>query len=586
MSCKADVEFSFTTEVQPALKLLSPRELRANFRHPVPLLRALGSGETPDGGAWSVWLAEWGWTWAISSDACVLANAASQLWITPDSALPAGFDARMLALAVALQLKFNGVALASGSDPNAMRLDHCWDAITKLARDDLAEVLALALLRANADVFDFASVCPGWPAEVQRVVAERRLLADVRAPEPLWLRAGYALLGETFQLLRSEGSSIEDCQVALDAYTAQHSLPLAFGMAFWWEACYCLSERHAYQAAAQAQDKVEAAAVRLDALSGLLGALWRHQQGRLHYYAGNHKDALADFVREYQSHRDDLTVAAMLEREIANVLCDLACLDAGARMAEQAIGHARAQGQQTELFKSLGRRAEIWLRAGKPEGAQALHTESLAIQQRLGELRAPAQTRTYLGHVAVLQGASDQAQEWYDQAEAQDAGDASAPYLCMGRFALAARRGAVDEVQHVWNAQRKRMDTWLQHQTHVLPAAVCTLIAARSVPEARALLPQVVQALLLQRYVIEAIPVVAELAPVAQEPLLKIITQTLQDWQRALDALSPNVKAILGPLNGPGDVARKLRAPDFHRDPALRWLCYPMSLAFPVAMPA
>lgn len=67
----------------------------------------------------------------------------------------------------------------------------------------------------------------------------------------------------------------------------------------------------------------------------------------------------------------------MLDREIANVLSDFACLAAARRFAEKAVAVVRSQGQRNELYKSLGRLAEISIKLGDLPGAEQLLSESL-----------------------------------------------------------------------------------------------------------------------------------------------------------------------------------------------------------------
>jgi tetratricopeptide (TPR) repeat protein len=562
------------------LAVLPPRTLLATFPVLAPLLRALGDGEQPATGIWSDWLASWGWAWTVSQDACRIAEPLAELWATPD-AWPPTFDARALALAIALRLKVDGRPLGPGSAIPAFDLQRVWHVIASLPQESLGQVLALALLRADREIFDFASVCPQWPADVTRVIAERRALADEREPAPAWLRTGYAMLGGTFELLRSEGKAVGDCEFALADLAARTDLPSAFEMAFWWEAAYCLTERHAYADAEEAQLRVSRLATALEVISGLVDPLWHHQQGRLYYYAGNHESALAEFLREFKSRGDDLAVIAMLEREMANVLSDLTCLDAAANFAESSVAHARQQGQKAELYKSLGRLAEIFLKQGKPAQARQSHEESLAIQERLGGNRAPAQTMTYLGHVALLQRDFDAAAAWYDKAETKDREGSSTPYLTMGRFALAFQSGNAVDLDQLWNARNHEIATWTMHPTHVLPAAVCVLAASRRRPEARAMLPEMIRSLIDRRYPVEAIRAAAELSEGERGPLVRDAISILHGWQKALSALPPGFRDATGALNGPTQIIEIARKHEFTQEALLNQASYPLCLALP-----
>ncbi len=572
--------FSVSLSVPAPLAALPPRNLRVSFPLPSPLLRALAPGELPDGGFWSDWLAEWGWTWAVAPDVCVPEIPLLSMWL-PHGALPRGFDARALALAVALKLRVNGEPLAVAPGSIDFELGRVWQVVSALSQDVLGQVLALALLRAaDSTIFDFHSVAPSWPADVSQVIAERRALRDTREPAPIWLKFGYALLDEAFSEVRLMGASFEDCQEVWDTFARGRELPLAFAMAFWWEATYCLTERHAYDAAEKAQQKVSAIVRTIKKWSGLIDRMWHHQQGRLHYYAGKYEQALPEFLREYETHGDDLKVAAMLNREIANVLSDLACLADAQRFAEKSVEVARSQGQRSELYKSLGRLAEISIKLGDLSGAEQLLSESQSIQEKIGEEnRSPAQTLTYLGHVALLKGNLDNARRWYDRAAASDEDKSARPYILMGRFALAAADDDRVTMAQLWNAQRKEIEMWATHPTQVLPAVVCMLAAARHIPSAKDNLPAVVMLLIENCYAIEAAYALPDLPAVQQLSMTKDIIKILNRWKKAMDSLPPEIRRIAGPLNGPGAIVEALRHSSLREESLLRASCYPMTLA-------
>jgi len=559
------------------LAVLPRRKLQVSFARPRPLLRALGKGEQADSRPWCAWLAGWGWAWAVSAEACEPQDLLVRVWLEHKQ-WPQDFDSRMLALAMALGLRVDGQAL---SEPvGDLDLERIWRVVSNVPCNELAEVLALALLRADTAIFDFDSVAPDWPSEASRVLAERRVFRDdEREPGPAWLRSGYALLGENaIGALRSLGSSLQDCQDIWEAYARDHEVPMAFEMAFWWEATYCLTERHDYEAAEKAQEKVGALARTLEGWSGLIDPMWHHQQGRLYYYAGNYGLALVEFLREYQSHGQDLKVAAMLQREIANVLSDLACLEAAQGFAENSVALARAQGQRTELYKSLGRLAEILIKRGDLEGAEQHLSESLTIQKKLGdENRSPAQTLAYLGHVAVLRGRLEQAGQWYALCEEQH-DPASMPYLTMGRFALAAAAGNAVELDRLWQDNQRQVERWLSHQTLVLPAAVCMLAAAKHHEGARKLMTSAVQALIDSRYVIEAAYMLPELAQEDRAPFVHAITGVLNGWKKNLTSLPPAFANLTGPLRGPAQLGEEIRKANLRDNAALQFVCYPMTL--------
>lgn len=571
-------KYSLPVSVSGPIDVLPHRMLRVSFPLPTPLLRALGPGEQADSGLWSDWLAEWGWTWAVAPESCSPEIPLVNLWLNR-SAWPRSFDARVLALAVALKLRVDGEPLSADNETIALDLGRVWRAVSTLSMEVLGEILALALLRADSSIFNFESVTPSWPADVGLVIAERRNLRDDREPAPAWLKSGYALLGETFSMLRSMGATLEDCQEVWDTFASERELPLAFKMAFWWEAAYCLTERHAYDAAEKAQDKVGALAQILEGLTGLVDQMWHHQQGRLYYYAGNHESALAEFIREYQTHGEDLKVAAMLTREISNVLSDIACLDAAKQFAERSVAVAQSQGQRLELYKSLGRLAEIAIKLGDLAGAEQLLTESLSIQEKLAEdNRSPAQTLTYLGHVAILNGELDKAAEWYDRAGAKDADRSSLPYITMGRFALAAAAGNAVELNQLWNTNRERIEMWATHQTQVLPAAVCMLAAAKHIALAKVRLPSIMRALIENRYAIEAAYMLSALQDDDQSRVVGDIVAMLNRWQKTLGSLPPGIREITGPLNGPTKMVETIRQSALRGSAQLLAACYPMTL--------
>lgn len=570
----------FNLSCPPPIANLPRRVLWFEFPRPAPLLRALRAGESPDTKSrWSAWLAQWGWTWAVKVDACLPADPFSRLWLKPH-ALPAGFDARVLALATALRLKPGGIALdASGPASNthaAQRaLEKLWPALQAMEEDDLADVLSLALLQGHNEVFDF-DVCPTWQVDANRVIAERRSLQDERAPAPCWLKSGYALLGPSFDDLRQLGDGFASCQTLWQEFADAHHPPAAFALAYWWEAIYCLTERHLYDDAQQAQQELDRRAAHLEQRCGLLDPLWHHQRGRLHYYAGNHGEALQEYLRELNRQGDNPLRKAMLEREVANVLSDLSCVEAAAHHATLSIDHARREGQKSELFKSLGRLAEIRIKQANPAAALSLLEESQKRQERMQDQRSPAQTLCYLGHAQLLNGHHDEASLYYDLAAEQDHSGTTLPYLVMGRFALAARRQDEATLQQLWNAHHGRISDWLSHDTHAMPAAACVLAASAALAAARERMAATARALVERNYIIEALPFLEHLSTVERNDLMPLIQQRLQQWQKALRQLPASDPAL--PLNGPA-VWLEVLQKSTGKLPAERLpLCYPMNL--------
>lgn len=570
--------FVFSINLAGPVKALPKRSLQISFPLASPLLRAIGQNETPDSGLWSKWLADWGWAWTITVDSCVPEVPLVNLWLNR-SGLPSDFDARALALAVALQMRIDGKPLSSDLEASPIDLERVWRAISSLTQDTLSETLALALLRANSTIFNFSSVAPSWPSDVGHVIAERRDLRDEREPTPTWLKSAYALLGEPFELLRSMGSSLEECEEIWTSFTNGRELPTAFEMTFWWEATYCLTERHQYEAAEIAQKKISNLVEALEKMTGLIDPMWHHQRGRLYYYAGNHEQALAEFLREYKTHGEDLKVAAMLNREIANVLSDMVCLDAARKFAERSVEIARSQGQKSELYRSLGRLAEIAIKQGDLANAENLLTESLAIQEKLGEEnRSPAQTLTYLGHVALLNRDFNKAAEFYDRASSKDVDKSSLPYITMGRFALAAANNNIVGLEQLWNVNCENIELWAKHQTQILPAAVCVHAASKHIELVNKNLPNLVRSLIDNRYAIEAAYLLSDLSFDDQSSLKRDLMATLNRWQKTLSAMPPKIRESVGPLNGPSKFLEVIQGRQLNTHDLQYANCYPMTL--------
>lgn len=574
----------FSLSCPPPVANLPRRPLWFDFPLPSgPLLRAVRIGERceVDDSPWSAWLQEWGWTWAVSAEDCLPGDAFSRLWLKPEH-LPAGFDARVLALATALRLKLGPVSLGAAPGPKQKAqhaLERIWPVLQTWPRAQLADVLSLALLQKHDGVFDLAGVCPSWAADVDRVIAERRALQNEREPAPCWLSAGYGLLGPCFESLRRDGDRIEACQAIWQDFDAQHHAPAPFALAFWWEATYCLSERHQYADARQGQERVDALATELEALTGLLEPLWHHQRGRLHYYAGNHVQALSGYLRELARQGDNPLRRAMLERDVANVLSDLACMEAAAHHARLSIAFARQEGQKPEQFKSLGRLAEIRLKQGAVEEAVKLLDDSRKIQESQEDRRSPAQTLCYLGHAHLLAGRSEDAALYYELAAGEDEGGTSLPYLTMGRFALAYQQQDEDSLRQLWNAHHWQIGEWLNHDTHVMPAAACILAARDAVGAAQSQLGAAAKAMLERNYAIEALPFLQVLAGAEAAGVHDSIRRLLEGWQKGLRQLPEDLsRAEAGALDGPAQLLAQLQAGKGVLPQSAPSCCFPLSM--------
>jgi tetratricopeptide (TPR) repeat protein len=570
--------YSLPVSAAPPLSIMAGRQFLVEFPLPTPLLRAIGAKEEHDGCMWSSWLAEWGWAWSVTTDRCLPQDPLFHLWLDR-SGWPNGFDPRVLALAVVLRLRVDEQELSS-SRPITIDLGRVWNKISSLGRNTLAEVMALSTLRPKLALFNFDSVAPFWLADLSRVVAERRSLIDERSPTPVWLNAGYFLLGDGLKMLRSMGATLDDCDDIWGEIQLSNKQPLAFEMIYWSEAAHCLTERHSYEAAEVVQGKVEKLAGELEKLTGLVDPLWHHQQGRLYYYAGNFDLAFAEFLRQLKNSGGDLRVAAMLNREVSNVLADMTCLVEARKFAEISVAAARLQGQKSELYKSLGRLAEISIKLGDLTSADQLLHESILIQETINEENlSPAQTLTYQGHLAILNGQYERAEKIYDLAEGKDSNGSSQPYILMGRFSLALATKNYSQLALLWNLHHGILLKWANHQTHVLPATVCVVAASHSVTEANQELSKYIRALVKNNYVVEAAYAIHWLDESQRSIILGEIRLILNRWSKTLLLLPIEIRQQMGPFNGVAMIREWIDSADSKEKLRTRHYCYPMTLA-------
>jgi tetratricopeptide (TPR) repeat protein len=349
----------------------------------------------------------------------------------------------------------------------------------------LREALALALIRLAAPLDFRTGALHRWQSDFSAVMFERALsLPKVRRSDIPLLSTGYQVL-EALVALRASAVTLAGCRSKLETLQKPDALPLAFLILYWWEATYRLTETGDFEGAEQAHLQAILCARQLKALlpgmpdevdSCLLGL----QHGRLAYYSGDFRLALLCFELEWKnltsagnSGRSSVqTHEARLLREVANVLTDLGHLDAAESLIRRAIA-IQAQLSDPELYKSLGRLGEILLRNGDPDGATAQFSRSLALQELDG---LPGdQTLTYLGHAALLAGRLTDAENHYRRAEdtmAASASTSSAPYLWMGRIALARARSDADALRSL-AATRHSFDDLTS--ARVLPRAVAII---------------------------------------------------------------------------------------------------------------
>ena len=113
------------------------------------------------------------------------------------------------------------------------------------------------------------------------------------------------------------------------------------------------------------------------------------------------------------------------------------------------------------------------------------------------------------------------AADWYAQAEAADGDGSSRPYITMGLMALALAEGNVVGLTQLWSANDDQVADWGKHQTHVLPAAVCTLAASRHSEKVRERLPGIIRSLVDNRYAVEAAFLLKELPEECRLPVVR-----------------------------------------------------------------
>lgn len=584
MPSMSDSFFALTFTARPPLSVLPQRRLRLTCPLPhQPLLRALEPNESPPDTLWSDWLAEWGWTWTTAVKTIHPREPLIRRWLL-DQVVVTSLNIPALALAFALRLKINGTPLEINNKSINIDLEQVCHALNTFSQKDLEQALALALLQHDdyQPVFDLTSSAPDWSSDIRRVFNERRALRDRRQPDPLWLNMGYRLMDQAFADLRGLATSVDECNEIWDEFADDRALPEAFRMVFWWEAVYCLTEHHAYADAEQAQQILTDIVDALGQLTGQIMPLWHHQKGRLLYYAGNFEYALTEFVSEYATYGRDPRSGAMLNRDIANVLSDLACLEAAQHFAEQSVTLARQQGQDSERYKSLGRLGELYIKRNQLADAQRCFEESLSIQtQHVEDNRSPAQTLTYLGHVALLSGHLAEAERYYEQADQEDQrhlSQSSQPYILMGRF---ARLRATEDwlaLADLWHQHYTWIEEQLSHPTHVLPAAVCVLAAKRNGTPPDIPIATTVQALINKNYIIEAAYLAFALPADQREALLSDCVQHLKRWEKTLKSLSNRLKSVTGELTGPTVCIEAINRCHLAQDPIYRSLCYPMTL--------
>jgi len=504
-------------------------------------------------------------------------------WRTLDGTVDHGAHADAIGLAVARELRL--VADREATPISLQRLHAAADLTTRVR-----EAVGFALINLHLRWDRHTPLLGDWQGAVRRVLLERFQSFTKRRTEIPLLRQGFELL-HAVAALRDRPAEPDAIRVAWEEYTAHHSAPLAYGLAFWAEATYRLSEVGLMDAARESLTRMENLGRELAAqLPGLdedlVAGMWWHHRGRLAYYQGDFPRALDSFAAEWRL-LDRLNGAsrARLHRNTAGVLTDAGYLDLAEALTRQGLA-TQALNDEPEHFKTLGRLAEIQLRRGDLAGAAETYQRSWEQQ---ADTQRSGQTLTYRGHVALLAGHPGTAREHYEAAEERDRRQNIHfnPYLCMGQAALALRGGEREELTTM--AELYREDFQRLRGIQVLPRAVFhgalflqDLLAAED-------LRAEITLLLDEYYAIEALYLLnlAYPTPESATAPLERITSLLGDWQATVQRFRQRLPRII-PVDTPANgVTPEVLLPvlrecqrDNHWTPLLplRARIYPMNL--------
>ncbi len=429
----------------------------------------------------------------------------------------------------------------------------------------LREAFAFALFEPNGPWDPDDELLMGWTQAVRATLHQRRPFTQALRPASRWLAWGYRLL-EVVSNLRATRPTFTEIETDWHALQppGDESLPHMFAVVYWGEGAYRLLECGDTAGAADALDRQTTAAQALiavlpDLADTLDGGLWRHHLGQLAYYQGDFPEALRQFQQEWrlQAQRPPTSLRGRLQRSLGNVLTDLGLLASARRLTEAGLAQQRVR-DDPELFKTLGRLAEIQLRQGNYPTARAAYEESWQRQQ---PDRREGRTAVYLGHLALLEDRLAEAETWYQTAEQADREQGivfNNPYLVMGRIALAWRRGDRSEIQRLWDFHQNELDTLRDEK--VLPAAVAALTDALDTGNPK-LAGQYVERLLENQYLLEALYSLARCVaiPSAVVSWLQRIATSLRAWQAALDEAARDIGDLNPDEDGaPGQVAARI----------------------------
>ena len=412
------------------------------------------------------------------------------------------------------------------------------------------QAIALALFDLTLPLRRGDPVLDRWVTDLQQVLHERRPLT--RSPElesPL-LDAGYRLLRQLSDL-REQRAGLDDFIRVGEKLLASIAAADAFGLVFWGEAAYCLTDRGEMSNAAKLLLRQESAARRLqeqvpNLAESIHGGLWQHHLGRLAYYRGRFDLALRHYAVEWRLRRDHAgSLQARLYRAISNVLADMGLLDPALAIAREAETMQRQIGDP-ELYKTRGRQGEIHARQGHYAKAQDCYLHSWELQGQ-GAAR-DGRTAVYLGNVALLTGDLAAAAKWFAQAELADAalGVAFNPYAIAGRTALAARAGEKTVLARIWAEHRDAL-TNLRGEK-VLPRAIaCNATYHAGLCTAEELKDSA-KRLIDEQYAIEALPLLASLhaSPGAARTSLERVAHILEQWNDSLLGLPADFREWSG----------------------------------------
>ena len=118
----------------------------------------------------------------------------------------------------------------------------------------------------------------------------------------------------------------------------------------------------------------------------------------------------------------------------------------------------------------------------------------------------------------------------------KDRDSSSAPYIAMGRFALALGQAMLsNSINSGTQSETKyQVGPCTRRST---AGSLCALAASSRNNQARTLLPEIARALIERRYPVEALCIAGELPDKRRDPLVRDAISILIRWQKALTSL-------------------------------------------------